>query len=276
MSYRAVPHISAGLFGSCSADLLMLARTADQLGMHVWIGPNPWDPSEWLTDSFTTTLAAAVATTTERGRIGVVLDCGEPDPPLRLAEDLAVIDQASGGRLRVALLHPSVGEPSPATLVEQLTTAWSAWPAGDVHVVCTPPPMQPDLPFHVLTPGAAFSTGGMEWIPIRGMCSELASPGRVPDARALIVKAEVVEADDDSRLLAVVKSIRQTADLTGATELIVDLNSIHPSQRPARLSLTATVMVPALRCSAHQLDVLFADALDWWKMNSPEVAGADL
>src|SRR5918994_2530086 len=106
-------------------------------------------------------MAAAIAARTERIRIGIAALVASFHDPLRLAEDLAVVDLVSGGRLDVVITNGYVarefatfGQPlsrrarRTAETVSTLRQAWS----GEPFEFCgreariTPAPAQPGGP----------------------------------------------------------------------------------------------------------------------------------
>jgi alkanesulfonate monooxygenase SsuD/methylene tetrahydromethanopterin reductase-like flavin-dependent oxidoreductase (luciferase family) len=107
------------------------------------------------------TMAAAIAARTKRARISLAAVVGPFYDPLRLAEDVAVVDRISGGRLDLAIANGYVaGEfamfgrhlsDRPAVAEELVTTLRAAWTGEPFTfrgrtVQVTPTPHQPGGP----------------------------------------------------------------------------------------------------------------------------------
>ena len=83
-----------------ATQLLSIARWADHWNLGgLWIG-DPTAAGVERGDSYITAAAAAVASVTTDLRIGVLLALPEGQHTIRIAEDVAVIDNASGGGWR--------------------------------------------------------------------------------------------------------------------------------------------------------------------------------
>jgi alkanesulfonate monooxygenase SsuD/methylene tetrahydromethanopterin reductase-like flavin-dependent oxidoreductase (luciferase family) len=128
---------------------------AERLGYEsVWVSEHHVTSDGYLPSVFP--LLAAIAMRTSRVRIGSAIILGPFQHPVRFAEDVAFVDQLSGGRLEVGLglgYRPrefellGVPREQRASLTEALvTTARSVWADGTV----TPPPLQqPEPPFWI-------------------------------------------------------------------------------------------------------------------------------
>jgi alkanesulfonate monooxygenase SsuD/methylene tetrahydromethanopterin reductase-like flavin-dependent oxidoreductase (luciferase family) len=80
------------------ADYIDDAVYAEELGFnHVWVGEHRMTPCQWTPSPFVTMGAFAARTTNIRMAPGVL--CLPFHNPLRVAEDLAVLDNISGGRI---------------------------------------------------------------------------------------------------------------------------------------------------------------------------------
>ena len=170
-------------------------------------------------------MAAAVAARTERVLISLAAVVAPLHDPLRLAEDAAVVDQLSGGRLALVLANgyvPSEFEMFGVPLrergervrdtVEVLRRAWTGEPfehRGRTARV-TPRPAQPNGPMLMLGGASAaaarraaeLGVGFMPslhqyWADYRDACAELGRPDPgpgMPDQPMFIHVAEDVEA----------------------------------------------------------------------------------
>jgi alkanesulfonate monooxygenase SsuD/methylene tetrahydromethanopterin reductase-like flavin-dependent oxidoreductase (luciferase family) len=136
---------------------------AEQLGYEsVWVSEHHLTDEGYLPSVFP--MLAAIAERTTTMRIGSAILLGPFQHPIRFAEDVAVLDQLSGGRLEVGLglgyrqrEFDELGVPieERARRTEQLIeVARRVWADGSV----TPPPFQqPEPPFWIggATPPAA-------------------------------------------------------------------------------------------------------------------------
>lgn len=139
------------------ADAPRLARAAEEAGFDAfWVSERM--PDDYLPAPLT--LLAALATGTERIALGCGLAVAPLHHPLRLAEDAAVVDQLSGGRLLLGLgigyaeheyrafgVDPRTRGAQLEDLVPLLRTAWRGepfdWNGPALHadgVACRPRP----------------------------------------------------------------------------------------------------------------------------------------
>src|SRR5215831_16722645 len=86
-------------------DHLEEAVLAEELGFeNVWASEHHFSPDAWNPSPIT--FLAAVAARTERVRVGTYVLLLPFHNPLRVAEDIAVLDNISGGRCRSASARP--------------------------------------------------------------------------------------------------------------------------------------------------------------------------
>ena len=195
------------------ATLARLARAESQGFEAAWLAANDSGGGEAGRSLFA---AAALAERTERIRIGVWSVLDPSLHPLRLAEDLAVLDIVSGGRLDWA--------PTGVGLEESLEVVALAWQgeafshAGErfefPELVCLPVPEQKPHPM-VWLPGDGPGRPD-EWDPHR--CGRLIGPP-IPDSgshedgegpRALVYPLEVAAAQ---RRAALAESVAELVAL---------------------------------------------------------------
>jgi alkanesulfonate monooxygenase SsuD/methylene tetrahydromethanopterin reductase-like flavin-dependent oxidoreductase (luciferase family) len=173
-------------------------------------------------------LAAAVAARTTNIRISINAIPAPFHDPLRLAEDIAVVDQLSQGRLDIGLVGGYVAEeftmfgvaPSerPKRMTELVTTLKQAWSGAPFEyrgrtVQVTPMPFQPGGPKLTLggsSEGAARRAARLGdafmpsephfWVHYRDECLQLGKPdpgpGYAGDTRVVYVGADVDETWD--------------------------------------------------------------------------------
>ena len=149
-------------------------RLAESLGFHsVWLMDHLWAPGAEESDCLESwTLATALATRTERIRIGHLVLCNAFRHPALLAKMAATLDHVSGGRLELGLGWGSVpaeltafglGEEPPAVraarLRETLEILRLLWSGERVSyqgrfyrlkdAIARPVPLQAKLPIHI-------------------------------------------------------------------------------------------------------------------------------
>ncbi|HVM11893.1 MAG TPA: LLM class flavin-dependent oxidoreductase, partial [Actinomycetota bacterium] len=164
-----VPPESGRSFADEYHDIIELARLGESLGFDsVWVSEHHGAGDGYLPSLLP--VLGAIAAVTDRVRLGTGVLLTPFHHPLRLAEDAAVVDQLSGGRLILGLglgwreeefrmFGVPIRERVGRTLetVEILRKAWTgerfthrgrAFPLEDVRV--TPPPARDDgIPIYV-------------------------------------------------------------------------------------------------------------------------------
>jgi alkanesulfonate monooxygenase SsuD/methylene tetrahydromethanopterin reductase-like flavin-dependent oxidoreductase (luciferase family) len=97
-----VPWRGTGSVADEYADTLALARLAEQLGFDaIWASEHHFAEDAYLPSVLV--LLAGIAAVTERVRLGTAVALAPFHNPLRFAEDAAVLDQLSRGRLMIGL-----------------------------------------------------------------------------------------------------------------------------------------------------------------------------
>jgi alkanesulfonate monooxygenase SsuD/methylene tetrahydromethanopterin reductase-like flavin-dependent oxidoreductase (luciferase family) len=112
-------------------DYLEDAVYADQsLGLdHLWINEHHSSPDQWCPSPFV--LLGAIAARTKRIRLGTGILCIPFHDPLRVSEDVAVLDNLSGGRFDLGVATGSSPEEFKAFRIPK-DEAWRrAWEATD-------------------------------------------------------------------------------------------------------------------------------------------------
>jgi hypothetical protein len=249
-----------GASARTAADAALLAETAN---IDLWIG----DPRGSCDDSYVMAAAAAVAAVTAHIRIGVFLTLRGSATPLRLAEDVGVVDQASRGRLELGLVAPEEGVAEWEAAVRSMLRGWHEWPAGGGRTVATTPaPAQPWLSRLVVGPAATADRlrGG---VVVMGDAGPLADPPDVADRRTvLVVEPELGDGGVRGWLApdpyGVVAGLRAKVDGVGAHEVLVVLGWPTPTLVDD-IEALGVVVGTGLRCSAHQAPLLTPDAWRW-------------
>ena len=183
---------------------------ADRLGIDsVWVSEHHFFEDGYLSQPLT--LAAAIAGRTRGARIGTAVMLAPLRPPLQIAEEAAVVDLVSGGRLELGLgagyrlpEFAAYGADPPrrfALLRRSVPEIRRLWAEG----VCMPPPVQDPVPIWlgVMAPRGARIAGrlgtGLLWLDERLLepyREGLAEGGHDPSAGRMSGLAMVILADD--------------------------------------------------------------------------------
>ena len=183
---------------------------AERLGADsVWVTEHHFFEDGYLPQPLT--MAAAIAGRTARLRIGTAVLLAPLRPPLQIAEEAAIVDLVSGGRLELGLgagyrvpeFAAFGADPARrfALLRETVRELRRIWDEG----ACTPPPVQDPVPLWlgVMTPRGARAAGrlgtGLLWLDERLLepyREGLAEGGHDPAEARMSGLAMVILADD--------------------------------------------------------------------------------
>ncbi len=250
--------------GATAAQLLPVARLADHWNLGgLWIG-DPAGRAANREDSYVTAAAAAVASATEDLRIGVLVALPEGQHEIRVAEDVAVVDNASGGRMELGLVAPASASPDDAWVTRAATflRSWSDWPMPDGGTVAvTPLPAQPWLPRVVVGERAIAEALDAGWMALDGDIAparEALVARRTIAARTLgdVAVFDWLASDPPAR----VAELRGDASALGAHELLL-VFAAAPDARD--IEMLGRVVVPALRCVPDEIEGIVEDAWTW-------------
>ena len=249
-----------------AAQLLPIARWADRWNLGgLWIGdPSGGDAARG--DSYLTAAAAAVASVTRDLRIGVLVTLPENQHTVRIAEDIAVVDNASGGRMEIGLVARSDDDEEWLERAATFLRAWTDWPVPNGGTVAaTPLPVQPQLPRVVagsLTVAQGLDAG---WVAVHGGEPE---SGRRVARRVIAVAALDAQTKRPADWLAEdpagrVADLRLRATRIGAQELMLRLDGDAAALTEHDLEALGRVVVPGLRCVPEELAGIAEDAWHW-------------
>ena len=241
--------VSVGAPGAEAGAVVGLARTAEECNLDaIWIG-DPTGEAANRDDAYVMVTAAASAAVTSDIRIGVFLSGGGSTTPLRLAEDIGVVDTMAAGRLSVAFVPPAAPDDEWRAGLVRILDAWRGWElSGGGVVSITPGPAQPQVPARLVGLGPS----GRHLVPLRedgGRSPILVQPwmgqARVPSVEEVLKLASEVESADAEEFL-----------------LTVDGSSGQLEETVAGL---AAVLVPCSRACPDEVELLAHDARRWWE-----------
>jgi hypothetical protein len=256
------------MVGGDAGDWVEAARLAEIHGVDLWIGDDRG--ANGPDDSYVLAAAAAVAAITEDVRLCVVLTVDGVTSPLRLAEDIGVVDQALRGRLEIAFRVPKANSDQWEVRVTRLLNAWHEWPAQDGRTVAaTPRPAQPWMP-RLVAGDRDVAERLRAGILVNGPVDDPA-PGTHAGRVAPRTVLEVDLALGHSGLLgwlredpiARVADLRARVDAAGAHELVVRLRPSDSGQLIKDIQALGVVVSPSIRCSAHQAPFFAKDSYLW-------------
>ena len=240
------PRIGVSVSGADAAAISHLAALAEAQNIDLLVVGNARAGLPNGDDTYVVTAAAAAAVRTRYLRVGVVLDLRGSAPPVRVAEDLGVLDVMSNGRLEL-LVRPSP-HPSWTDDLDSVLEAWSGWPLAETDrparsMPVTPSPVQPEIPTWLIEPSDP---------PIARPLSRGASLVFLawPDA------AQVPDATELHR-------IRRIRDGVGSATVVFDLAGVPPVRHADVVRILGTVVGPCLRCPDDEVGILALDTADW-------------
>lgn len=247
--------------GATSAALLSLARRAQVFGLGVWLG-DPAAEAENSDDSYVLATAGALALGTRDIRIGVWLTLRGSASLIRIAEDIGVIDQMSGGRLNLGLVAPGSYDPAWKDQVARLMGAWREWrlPDGRV-VVASPPPAQPRIPASIVgDERTALDLSLARAVAINGDPS-----GTGSSADLLIYAPDLRDRSFRDWLGDFEQRVAELRALVGSYAKVAEIALVLPEAEldDANLRLIGMALAPAMRATAGDRDGLPRDAWAW-------------
>lgn len=233
------------LAGADAAAIAGAARLAERWNVDcLWVG-DPWSAAPNADDTYVMVAVAAAAAVTESLRLGAFLSARASSPPLRVAEDIGVVDQMSGGRLSVAFTAPGGGDTDWHSDIERIAGAPAAWSLPDGRTMAvTPAPAQPVVPITL------FEARRGE--PLTGSPGPGHGPGLLaaawPDAPRCPSPRDLLE-------------LKARAAAAGAREVILLLGPGAPLVET--VAVFGTVIATCLRAADHEVEILALDAARW-------------
>jgi hypothetical protein len=249
--------------------LIQVARWADTWNISaLWVG-DPTGGAPNSDDSYATTTVAALSAVTETLRLGVFLTLRGSASVERIADDVGVLDQMSGGRLELGLVVPDRGVDEWTRAAAALLRSWNGWPVPGTNdtVPVTPQPVQPMIPRVVVGEDAVAERLRAGRV-LRGAdSSNDIDPidGRVPRRQVVLLEPELPEgvigwlSDDPAGRL---RELRSLAGDAGANEVALVLPS-HQTLTEEDTKVLGTLLVPCLRAYAAHADMIVGQAWSW-------------
>jgi hypothetical protein len=241
--------VSVGAPGADAGAVVGLARAAEECSLDaIWIG-DPGGEAANADDAYVMVTAAACAAVTSDIRIGVFLWGDGSTTPLRLAEDIGVVDTIAAGRLSVAFVPPGAADDESRAGLFRILEAWQGWelPGGGV-VSITPGPAQPQVPAWLVAPGPS----GRHLLSLR------------EEIRRSPILVQPWSGEPRLPSVEEVLKLVAEAESAGAEELLLTVEA-----SPGRLDETATqmaaVLAPCSRACPDEVELLAHDARRWWE-----------
>lgn len=261
--------LSLVLPGRTAGELIEVARWADAWNISsLWIG-DPAGASSNSDDSYATTTAAALAAVTQTLRLGVFLTLRGSASVERVADDVGVVDQMSGGRLELGLVAPARDVDEWTRTAVALMRSWNGWPVpgSEDTVPVTPAPVQPAIPRVVVgedSVAESLRAGRM----LRQHDASIGSEGSdlgVPRRQVLLLELESrdgvrawLSEDPVGRL----RELRKLADEARANEVALVLAE-DQTLTEEDVKALGTVVVPCLRAYGPHADMIVGQAWSW-------------
>jgi alkanesulfonate monooxygenase SsuD/methylene tetrahydromethanopterin reductase-like flavin-dependent oxidoreductase (luciferase family) len=249
--------LSIGLQGSNARDIIELADAAEREAVDaIWIG-SPDRGSEDPGDSFRTMVAAAVAARTHFIRIGCMLTFRDPESTLRLAEDVAMIDEAAGGRLELLL---QLDDADCEERAGRMMSAWRGWDTADGRrFPVTPRPVQPSIPRLVAAPGfgsrAATRLGAGVLVPADDLPAAASRRTRF-DRRVVAFEVRSARELIAGGAAEAIAGMRDVADRWEVDEVAVWLEPARREEIADEVRLLARVVAPGVAGGDAQWEML--------------------
>lgn len=237
------PRLAIAAPGAAAAEIARLAALAESAHLDAVVVGSIHNGTPNSDDTYVATAAAAAVARTEHLRIAIALDLRSSASPLRVAEDIGVLDVMSGGRLEL-LMKPQP-DPCWARDLNAVLDAWSRWMFDNVtSMPVTPSPVQPNVPTWTVDNSTQPPTARPVGRGASVVFVDWPQPPYIPDAAAL-------------------HGMRRTRDEAGAATVVVDVGASPPERRAEALATLGTVVAPCLRCARDEVEILSLDATDW-------------
>jgi len=229
--------------GADAAEITQLARIAESQNLDAVVVGAIRNGVPNSDDTYVAAAAGAAAMCTRHLRIGVALDLRGSASPLRVAEDIGVLDVMSAGRLEL-LLRPGPDQHWSQDLAA-VFGAWSGWRLDDGRVMpVTPTPVQPNIP---------------TWMVEHSSDPRVAHPLAQGDSVLFVEWPETAFVPDAAAL----HKMRRTRDAAGAATVVIDLGATPAPRRAEIMTVLGSLVGPCLRCAADEVDILAIDTTEW-------------
>lgn len=247
--------------GADASIIQRLGMAGDEWGLEqVWAG-DPRSVAPNSDENYLLPALAGTAAVTVDVRLGAFLTLRAATQILRLAEDIGVVDSASGGRLEIGLVMPEQADKSWEEAASAILGSYHHWPVGSESYPVTPPPQQTWLP-RVLV-------GGNDAIAARLGAGHAVWDGKATLPESAIARRTVLLVDFVASVYdelaqdppACIDSLRRKIDVAGAHQLVAVLHSTSGIEREIRA--LGAVVAPAIRCQAREARQIAHDAWSW-------------
>lgn len=248
--------------GADARSIQRAGVAADKYGLaQLWAG-DPRAAAPNSDDNYVLPALAATAAVTGYVRLGAFLRLGPTTQAMRIAEDIAIVDAASKGRIEIGLVSPAKADASWEETAVALLGAYHYWPGRNGETYSVTPPLQQSWLPRMLVGGseeqaARLGAGRALWTGD----SKPAAAGVACRVSLFVEFKSGVWSALGRDPAAFVLHLRSLVDAAGAHQLI----AVLPPQAALEQDIHAlgSVVSPGIRCAPNECEQLARDGWAW-------------